>query len=147
MRKTPAAALLALVLATACDYDPRGRCSSQRDCLAGQVCTGGVCQAEGAAPVNHAPVAAADSYQVATNTIFIVPASSGLLANDSDPDGDPLTAEKVAEPVHGAAFVSLDGSFRYQAPTDFTGTDSFTYRASDGVLWSDTTTVTVTVVP
>jgi Bacterial Ig domain len=151
MRSVPAAAPLALAaaaaLALACDYDPRGRCSSQQDCLAGQVCAGGVCQAESAPPVNHAPVAAADSYQVSANTMLLVPKETGLLANDADPDGDPLTAEKVAEATYGNAFVEPDGSLRYQPWPSFTGTDSFAYRASDGALRSDMTTVTITVVP
>jgi Big-like domain-containing protein len=147
MRKIPAAALLALALAAACDYDPRGRCASQRDCLAGQVCAGGVCAAETAGPIGHAPVAAADAYQVQAGTTLSVPAVSGLLANDSDVDGDPLTAEKLADPSFGFASVAPDGSFLYVPATGFTGDDTFAYRASDGVLWSDTTTVTVTVVP
>lgn len=148
MRKIPAAAyVLAAVVALACDYDPRGRCASQRDCLAGQVCAGGVCQAEGPPPVNQPPIAASDSYQVTADTVLIVPAASGLLANDSDPDGDPLTAQKASEATHGLAFVSPDGSLHYQPQTGFTGTDSFTYRATDGALWSDITLVTIAVVP
>lgn len=151
MRRVPAAAPLALalagILALACDYDPHGRCASQQDCLAGQVCAGGVCQAETAPGVNHAPVAAADAYQASANTMLLVPKETGLLANDSDPDGDVLTAQKVAEATHGNAFVEPDGSLRYQPWPDFTGTDSFAYRASDGALSSDMTIVTITVVP
>jgi hypothetical protein len=151
MRRVSAAAPLALALvaavALACDYDPRGRCSSQRDCLAGQVCAGGVCQAETAPPVNHAPVAVADAYQVSANAILVVAKDAGLLANDADPDGDPLTAQKVAEATYGNAFVEPDGSLRYQPWPSFTGTDTFAYRASDGALWSDIATVTITVVP
>jgi hypothetical protein len=149
MRKIPAAAhlVLAAALALACDYDPRGRCSSQQDCLAGQVCAGGVCQAQGPLPVDQAPIAAADSYQVAANAVLIVPAASGLLANDADPDGDPLTAEQASQATYGLAFLSPDGSLHYQPPAGFTGADSFTYRATDGALWSDITMVTITVVP
>ncbi len=143
----PLAVALAGVVALACDYDPRGRCASQQDCLAGQVCAGGVCQAQTAPTVNHPPIAAADAYQVSANTMLFVPKDTGLLANDVDPDGDPLTAEKVSEAAHGNAFVEPDGSLRYQPWPDFTGTDSFVYRASDGALWSDITMVTLTVVP
>jgi Bacterial Ig domain len=141
------AALALLAFVVACDYDPRGRCTSQADCLAGQVCSGGVCAAEGAAPVNQPPVAVADAYSVKAGAILSVPAASGVLANDSDPDGDPLTAEKASEPTYGTVFLAPDGSIVYVPPGGFTGTDGFTYRASDGVLRSDATAVTVTVVP
>jgi Bacterial Ig domain len=151
--RTPAAALLVLLLAllAACDYEPRGRCASQQDCLAGQVCTGGVCAAEAAegpvGPAPHAPVAAADAYVVAAGAILDVPPASGVLVNDSDPDGDPLTAEKVADPSYGIAFLSQEGAVVYVPALGFSGTDTFTYRASDGLLRSDVTAVTVTVVP
>ena len=88
------------------------------------------------APVgNQAPVGTADSYNVAQDGSFSLPAP-GLLANDSDPDGDPLTL--VAQ---GYATVSLagesmttwpDGSMFYQAPTGFTGTREWWYEVSDG---------------
>jgi hypothetical protein len=147
--RTPAAALLVFLpaLLAACDYEPRGRCTSQQDCLAGQTCAGGVCAAEGAGPVNHAPVAAADGYTVAAGAILDVPAASGVLANDADPDGDPLTAEKVADPSYGIVYLSPDGAVIYVPASGFSGTDTFTYRASDGTLRSDVTAVTVTVVP
>jgi Bacterial Ig domain len=143
------AALLVLLLLAACDYEPRGRCTSQQECLAGQVCTGGVCAAAQGpvGPVPHAPFAAADAYQVTAGAILDVPAASGVLANDSDPDGDALTAEKSADPTYGVAYLAPDGSLVYVPALGFTGTDTFTYRASDGVLRSDVTAVTVTVVP
>jgi len=148
MRNLAAAALLApLLLGAACDYDPRGRCASQRDCLAGQVCTGGVCGAQGAGPVNQPPVAAADAYAVAAGGTLNVPAASGVLANDTDPDGDPLAAEKAADPSHGIAFLSPDGALVYVPAAGFTGVEVLTYRASDGVLRSEAATVTITVGP
>lgn len=143
----PLVAVALLALLAACDYDPRGRCTSQADCLAGQVCSGGVCAAEGAGPPNQAPVAVPDAYSVQAGAILNVPAVSGVLANDSDPDGDPLTAEKASEPTYGTVFLAPDGSFVYVPAGGFTGTDVFTYRASDGALWSSVTAVTVTVVP
>lgn len=150
MRELAAAALLLLALLAACDYEPRGRCTSQQDCLAGQVCTGGVCAAESAGPPDHAPVAAADAYVVSAGGILDVPAASGVLANDADPDGDPLTAEKCAScpgPSYGIVYLAPTGAVIYVPATGFSGTDTFTYRASDGVLRSDVTAVTVTVVP
>jgi Bacterial Ig domain len=150
MRELSALLVSLLALLAACDYEPRGRCSSQQDCLAGQVCTGGVCAAQGpVGPLPHAPVAAADAYQVTAGAILDVPAASGVLANDSDPDGDALTAEKDPQggPSYGVAYLAPDGSLVYVPALGFTGTDAFTYRASDGVLRSDVTAVTVTVVP
>ncbi len=144
--KTPAAALLALACLLACDYAPRGRCASQSDCLAGQICANGVCSAKATGPMNLAPIAAADAYGVARDTILQV-AAPGVLANDSDPDGDALTAEKVADPTHGTVYLAPDGSFVYVPAAGYTGDDVFTYRASDGVLRSDVAAVTVTVGP
>jgi hypothetical protein len=149
MQKAQAAALLALTLAAvgACDYDPRGRCTSARECLAGQVCTGGVCAAQGTGAVDGAPVAAADAYGVGAGAVLTIPAPGGVLANDADPDGDPLTAEKAADPSHGIVFLAQDGSFVYVPVSGYSGEDVFTYRASDGALRSDVATVTVTIAP
>jgi hypothetical protein len=52
----------------------------------------------------------------------------GLLANDTDPENDPLTAEIFTEPVNGSASVNPNGSFSYTPALGFTGTDTFTYR-------------------
>jgi hypothetical protein len=148
MRQSLAAAALAASLALgACDYDPRGRCASAADCLAGQVCAGGVCGAAVAGPADRAPVAAADAFVVPRNGTLNVPAGSGVLANDSDPDGDPLTAALVSGPSYGVAFLAPDGSLTYEPATGFVGVDSLSYRATDGVLWSDVTEVTITVGP
>lgn len=140
-------AAAALVLLAACDYDPRGRCASAADCVAGETCASGVCAPEGPAPVNHVPAAAADSYAGAPGAILEVPKSSGVLLNDSDPDGDPLAAEMVAPPALGEVFLVPDGSFFYVPYSGFIGSETFTYRASDGALRSEIATVTLTVGP
>jgi hypothetical protein len=70
-----------------------------------------------------------------------------LLFNDSDPDDDLLTAVLVSGPSNGSLTLNPDGTFRYTPNPDFAGTDSFTYRASDGRLASAPTTVTLTVRP
>ena len=54
---------------------------------------------------------------------------------------------KVADPVHGTLTLSANGSFSYAPATGFSGTDSFSYRASDGLAQSNTATVTITVSP
>jgi VCBS repeat-containing protein len=91
---------------------------------------------------NRAPVAAADTYSTAEDTTLTVTAP-GVLGNDSDPDGNPLSA--VPAPSHGTLTLNANGSFTYTPALNFAGTDSFTYRASDGTLTSGLTTVTITV--
>lgn len=97
------------------------------------------------AGVNDAPVAVNDSYTTATSTALNVPAATGVLANDTDPDNDPLTAAVVANPAHGSVTFNANGSFTYTPTAGFTGTDTFTYRDSDGTLNSNVATVTITI--
>ncbi len=95
---------------------------------------------------NRAPVANDDSYSLNENTGLIV-MPPGVLANDTDADGDPLDALLVSGPSHGMMVLKPDGSLRYVSAPGFYGTDSFTYRASDGQAQSGVATVTVTVNP
>jgi hypothetical protein len=69
-----------------------------------------------------------------------------VLANDSDGAGDPLTASLVKGPSNGTLTLNADGSFTYTPATGFTGTDTFTYIASNGIIKSNVATVTITVV-
>jgi hypothetical protein len=94
--------------------------------------------------VNHAPGAAADAYTTTVKTTLTV-AAPGVLANDSDPDGDTLSAALVSGPTHGTLTLSPDGSFAYTPAAGFAGSDAFTYRASDGLAVSATVTVTLRV--
>ncbi len=91
------------------------------------------------------PVAVDDSYDVERNNEFDADSYSGVLANDSDSDGDTLTASLVSQPTYGSLTFNSDGSFSYIPTTNYTGTDSFTYTASDGVSTSSPATVTLTV--
>jgi large repetitive protein len=93
---------------------------------------------------NRAPVAAADTYTRAEDTALTVNAP-GVLGNDSDPDGNQLSAVLGSGPSHGTIALNGNGSFTYTPAPNFTGTDSFTYRASDRILTSSLTTVTITV--
>jgi VCBS repeat-containing protein len=90
---------------------------------------------------NHAPVATDDAYSVAQDTVLN---GSSVLANDSDPDGDALTAAKASDPAHGAVTVNTDGTFTYTPAAGYSGPDAFTYTVSDGTL-QDTGTVSITV--
>ena len=93
---------------------------------------------------NQAPVAAGDAFSTAEDTVLTV-AAPGVLGNDADPDGDPLTAVLVTGPSHGTLTLNANGSFSYTPAADFAGSDSFTYRASDGTLTSNVATVIITV--
>lgn len=105
--------------------------------------------ADGTVPVpppNRPPVAVADSYTLLEDHILGV-AAPGILANDSDPDDDPLTAALVDGPSHGALAFRADGGFTYTPNRDYHGTDIFTYRASDGKALSNPVAVTIEVTP
>ncbi len=97
-------------------------------------------------PVNDAPVAVDDEYTVAEKETLTIGAP-GVLANDYDVDGDTLTAILVDTVTNGALTLNADGSFTYIPTEYFNGTDSFTYKASDGELESDLAVVTITVTP
>ena len=79
-----------------------------------------------------APVAADDSFTTSEDGVLNIGFSEGVLANDTDADGDPLTAELVAGPTNGTLALNDDGSFTYIPNADFSGSDSFTYTATDG---------------
>jgi VCBS repeat-containing protein len=94
--------------------------------------------------VNDAPVAASDAYSTNEDTPLTV-AAPGVLGNDSDVDGDALTASLVSAPSHGSLTLNSNGSFTYSAAANFNGGDSFSYRAGDGSLVSSVATVSITV--
>jgi hypothetical protein len=71
----------------------------------------------------------------------------GVLGNDSDADGDALTAVLVSGPTSGALVLNPNGSFTYTPNAGFFGSDSFTYKANDGLADSNVVTVTITVNP
>lgn len=96
--------------------------------------------------VNQAPVAAGDSYTTAFQTQLVV-AAPGVLTNDSDPDGDTLTAQLVTGPSSGSLQLNANGSFTFTPATGFTGDVAFTYKATDGNKESSLATVTITVTP
>ena len=91
-----------------------------------------------------APVANGDSYATDEDTTLAVPAP-GVLDNDTDSDDDPLTATDASDPAHGTLTLDEDGSFTYEPDPQYSGPDSFSYRASDGDLESAPATVAITV--
>ena len=102
-------------------------------------------------------------YVTDEDTSLAIAAVSGVLANDSDPDGDPLTVAAIngsaanigsTVALASGALVRLnaDGSLSYDPNGQFeyltqgeTVTDTFTYVASDGGSDSNSTTVTITI--
>ena len=94
--------------------------------------------------VNDAPTATADSFIVLADRTLTVGAP-GVLRNDGDIDGDPLTAVKVTSPAHGVVTLAADGGFSYTPATGYRGLDAFSYRASDGSATSPARIVTFTV--
>jgi hypothetical protein len=93
---------------------------------------------------NSAPIANDDTYSTAINTVLDI-ALPGVLDNDSDIDGDALTAIKVSDPAHGTLTFNADGSFSYTPTTDYSGQDSFTYKPNDGNLDGNNATVTINI--
>ena len=68
-----------------------------------------------------------------------------MLANDTDVDGNTLTATVTGQPANGDLTLDANGSFTYTPDPGYAGADSFTYRANDGTANSNTATVTITV--
>jgi hypothetical protein len=84
---------------------------------------------------NHAPVAVDDDYSTPKNVLLTVGANTGVLGNDSDEDGDTLSVLAgtiFSTDAGGNATINTDGSFSYQPPVDFVGTDTFPYGLLDG---------------
>ena len=90
------------------------------------------------------PVAVADSY---TNGKEDTPyPCTTVLANDFDPDGEPLSAKLKVNVRHGTlAFEEEDGTFVYTPDPDFNGSDYFSYSAWDGELESSPVKVTIVI--
>ncbi len=94
-------------------------------------------------PVNDAPIGVADSGATLEGGTVTI----DLLANDSDAESDPLTISGMTLPVNGQLADNGDGTVTYIHNGGETVSDSFTYRANDGNLTSELTTVTITITP
>ena len=97
--------------------------------------------------VDDAPVAVDDAYTVDEGATLGVAAALGVLSNDTDPEMSPLTAVQVSAPAHGTLTLNSDGSLSYTHDGSETTSDSFTYKANDGLLDSDVATVSISVNP
>ena len=92
---------------------------------------------------NRAPIANNDFYVVYFNT----PLTANVLANDSDPDGDPLTILSFTQGASGAVTRGPNNTLIYTANLNYLGLDSFTYTISDGRGGTATATVSLYVDP
>ncbi len=72
--------------------------------------------------------------------------SISVLANDADPDSDPLTVSSTTDPADGAVSI-VAGALLYTPDVDFHGEDGFEYTISDGRGGFDTAAVRITVLP
>ena len=110
-------------------------------------------------PINDPPIAQDDSYTLDEGATLVAddadglatpaePGDDGVLANDSDAEGDPMTAVLVTGPAHAASFVlNDDGTFVYEHDGSETTEDSFLYFVTDAVDDSAVATVTLTINP
>ena len=100
----------------------------------------------------EAPTANDDTATTVQNTAVGI----DVLANDTDPDGDPLQVLNASDPANGTVELYYDGfenrttALTYTPDAGFRGTDTFTYDMTDSDGFSegdggDTATVTVTV--
>jgi hypothetical protein len=95
-------------------------------------------------PVNQPPVANDDHYDLGGSVALDIPAP-GVLANDSDPEGENLTAILVSGPLQGVLNLKPSGGFSYAPTNHFSGGDTFTYQVSDGQTNSGPATVSIVV--
>lgn len=97
---------------------------------------------------NTAPSANDDNYIVEQGRTLQRDAALGVLANDSDPEDDTLTARLIQAPSNAASFtLNPDGSFTYRHNNTQTTNDAFTYVANDGFDDSDIATVVINIQP
>jgi hypothetical protein len=101
--------------------------------------------------VQTQPIARADAFDVLGNVRIDVPAASGLLANDFDPDtggssGLTITTAPTASARGGEVSINTTtGAFTYNPPAGYDGADSFQYTVTDATGKTDTATATFTV--
>ena len=94
--------------------------------------------------VNNPPVAMDDSYQLEQDLSLELP-SPGILENDHDPEGQAITAVLVSDVSNGILDLEDDGSFTYTPDSGYVGTDSFTYKVTDGDSESSNAVVSITI--
>ncbi|MEZ7979258.1 MAG: Ig-like domain-containing protein, partial [Myxococcota bacterium] len=101
------------------------------------------------APVNDPPLAVSDAIEVdeGGTATALTNGVLSVLDGDSDPEGNPLTAVLISNPTHGSLSLADNGTFIYSHDGSETTIDSFTYRANDGELDSNTVTISISIEP
>ena len=95
---------------------------------------------------NQLPVSLDDNYSSQEGSNLSINLQNGVLSNDTDGNDDNLKAILVSSAT-GAVSLNDDGSFTYSPPfSNYTGTDSFTYKANDGIDDGNTATVNISVI-
>lgn len=97
-------------------------------------------------PVTSTPTAFNDNYTLAEDAVLTIPAGE-ILANDSDPNGLPLTAVLGVTVQHGKLTLTADGKFTYTPSKNYNGPDQFTYRAHSQAGNSGLATVSFQISP
>lgn len=88
------------------------------------------------------PVANADSATTLADTPILI----NVLANDTDPDGDPLSISGLGNASHGTLQIE-NGQVRYTPTAGYSGSDAFTYTVSDGAGGFTQGNVSVSIAP
>ena len=78
---------------------------------------------------------------MATTGVTLTVPAPGVLANDTDADGDTLTASLVDGSGNGSITLGSNGRLVFTSGGSFTGARTLTYRVTDGLAWSATATV------
>ena len=89
--------------------------------------------------VSHNPIA---------STLHVSVVKNGTISIDlsgTDPENDSLTYSVETPSASGSLFQNDTNTQTYVPNTDFVGEDSFTFKAFDGVYYSDPATVHITV--
>ena len=92
-------------------------------------------------PNNLGPVGGDDVFTVQAGETSVL----NVLANDTDPEGDPLSIDGFELPLHGLLTVNDDGTFNYRADDGFEGQDHFFYFVEDNQGNADRVEVTINV--
>jgi CubicO group peptidase (beta-lactamase class C family) len=93
------------------------------------------------------PRAGDDTYRSEIDATLHKSAADGVLANDTDADNDAISAILVTDASNGTLMLNSDGSFIYIHDGSQSLSDNFTYRAFDGLDYSNIATVSITIDP
>lgn len=91
------------------------------------------------------PAASADSYSVLRGGTLVIGGGNGVLVNDNEPQAKPLTAILLSTTAHGTLALNANGGFTYTNDGSAATSDSFTYKANNGTVDTNSAIVTITI--